>query len=796
MKKKNDRITSNSFQIANKLKQEGKLEEAIGYYKDAIEIQPKFYLYYHNLGEALAQIGRFEVAVNYYDRALALNPKSAWSHHNLGDIWQKTGEINKAIQEYHSASELNPKFYGFHKKLGETLYKLAIEINPENLPESLHIYSQLAETLLQPGQGSDSLTPLGYSSNENFLQETSPLNDENFVDKVYFTYLKREPDEQGKKHFLHYLRNGTDRRQIVAEIQESLEYKSLVIFLIKSVYLQQAIAAYRRAMDLNPHYHQSSELLGEAMTRWGKALEERGRLDEAIDIYQQAIASCQNLANAYYEQGSLLAQEGRFSEALESYQKAMTLKPDWPEAHYLFGIALDELNRHDEAIACWEKMFALKPDWLQAYIIIGARFCLRGQSEQWRNMLCRANQVQQNLAKAYNLDQLNVRFLSKIWTAAIGHIALLDWHLKMEMLGWLSPHRRLLLLKPGQHIANPHFLNYWRPYIEMVSDPESLKQFSDSLPYLEESLYSVTLSNGQTMLYSEAGAAVQKQWELEGRSPLLSLSDSDSDRGWRCLQSLGVPKNAWFVCLHVREDGFNGGYHQGLKCQKYRNADIDTYQLAIQSIVERGGWVIRVGDTTMKPLPPMKQVIDYACSEVKSDWMDVFLSAKCRFFIGTSSGLCFVPSIFGVPCVLTNWVPLGSFRSWYSQNILIPKLYRSENEQRLLTFAELIPPPVGHVFSTQVLSDMGITVIDNTREEINDVVVEMLERLDGKVEYTEADEQLQEQFTLLAESHKCYGSSRIGMNFLRKYAWLLPSISDRGEKHQVVALEANYGAAR
>jgi tetratricopeptide (TPR) repeat protein len=247
MNKKNDRITSNSFQIANKLKQEGKLEEAIGYYKDALEFQPNFYLYYHNLGEALTKVGRIEEAMNYYDRALALNPKSAWSHHNLGDIWQKTGDINKAIQEYQSASALNPKFYGFHKKLGETLYKLAIEINPENLPESLQIYSQLAEILLQPGQNPDSLTPLCYSISKNFLQETSPLNDENFLDKVYFTYLKREPDEQGKKHFLHYLRNGTDRRQLVAEIQESSEYKSLVIFLIKSVYLQQAIAAYRRA---------------------------------------------------------------------------------------------------------------------------------------------------------------------------------------------------------------------------------------------------------------------------------------------------------------------------------------------------------------------------------------------------------------------------------------------------------------------------------------------------------------------------------------------------------------------
>ncbi|MCC3405798.1 MAG: TIGR04372 family glycosyltransferase [Microcoleus sp. PH2017_10_PVI_O_A] len=768
-----------SFQIANKLKHEGKYEEAIGYYQDAINENENNYWHYHNLGECWEKIGRFEEAVNCYDRALALHPKSAWTRHNLGDIWLKMGDLSRAIVEYHSASVLNPDFYGFHKKLGESLYKLAREVTLENLGESLQTYSKLAENIRSIGQNAESINQISYVGNEGFLETSSQQSDADFIQKVYLTYLKREPDPDGKKHFLQYLRQGTERRQIVAEIQESPECKSLIIFLIKSAYLQEAIAAYRHLTALKPNYYKYSELLGEALTHWGKALEERGRTDEAIDIYQQAIGYCHSLANAHYDRGSLLAQEGRFAEALESYQKAMSLRPDWQEAYYLKGIALDELDRHDEAIACWERMFEIEPDWLQAYIIIGARFCLRGQSEQWRNMLVRAHQVQQKLARSHDLDRLNVRFLSNIWTAAIGHIALIDWHLKMQALGWLSPHRRQLLLKPNQHIANPHFLNYWRPYIEMVSEPEIQEQCSNNARYLEESLYSVTLANGETMLYTEAGAAVQKQWELEGRSPLLSLSDSDREAGWRCLQSLGVPRNAWFVCLHVREDGFNGGYHQGLKCQKYRNADINTYLLAIESIVARGGWVIRVGDTTMQPLPAMKQIIDYACTDVKSDWMDVFLCAECRFFIGTSSGLCFVPSIFGVPCALTNWVPLGAFRSWYSQNILIPKLYFSESKQRLLTFAELIPPPVGHVFSTQVLADMGITVVDNTAEEINDVVVEMLERLEGKVEYAKADEDLQNQFATLADSYKCYGSSRMGMNFLRKYAGLLPARGDR-----------------
>ena len=47
-------------------------------------------------------------------------------------------------------------------------------------------------------------------------------------------------------------------------------------------------------------------------------------------------------------------------------------------------------------------------------------------------------------------------------------------------------------------------------------------------------------------------------------------------------------------------------------------------------------------------------MIDYACSDLRSDWMDIFLCAQCRFFIGCQSGLSAVPSVFGVPVVMTD----------------------------------------------------------------------------------------------------------------------------------------------
>ena len=62
----------------------------------------------------------------------------------------------------------------------------------------------------------------------------------------------------------------------------------------------------------------------------------------------------------------------------------------------------------------------------------------------------------------------------------------------------------------------------------------------------------------------------------------------------------------------------------------------------------------------MTPLAPSDRIVDYALSAEKSPWMDVFLCARGRFFLGGASGLQLVPLTFGVPCAVANAAPMGS----------------------------------------------------------------------------------------------------------------------------------------
>lgn len=277
-------------------------------------------------------------------------------------------------------------------------------------------------------------------------------------------------------------------------------------------------------------------------------------------------------------------------------------------------------------------------------------------------------------------------------------------------------------------------------------------------------------------MFSHAGAKVQQEWERQGRAPLVQLSQELEESCWMKLESLGVPRKAWFVCLHVREPGFHRAWHE--KHPGTRNADVLTYLKAIQQIIDNGGWVVRMGDSTMKPMPERKGLIDYAHSPVKCQEMDVFLCAKARFFIGTNSGLGLVPPIFGVPCALTNWTPIA-IPQWYGRDRFIPKSIYSKKLGRSLTLRELLGSPTAWQQFQSYLDEHDLEAQDNTEDEIAALVEELLQETLGREYLTSEDRQLAEQYNNLAVSCGSYAGARPGRAWLRKHAAELQSLDLR-----------------
>ena len=235
---------------------------------------------------------------------------------------------------------------------------------------------------------------------------------------------------------------------------------------------------------------------------------------------------------------------------------------------------------------------------------------------------------------------------------------------------------------------------------------------------------------------------------------------------------MGVPRGSWFVCLHVREPGYHMQWHK--KHPGTRNTHPYTYLKAIQEIVDRGGYVVRMDDKSMTPMPPMEGLVDYAHCPEKSDFMDIFLCATCRFFMGTNSGLGLVPPLFGVPCAMTNWSPIG-LRQRYPQDLFIPKLVYSIRRGGFLTFGEMFTSPAGWGQFSDYFKQNDLFVTDNTPHDLRDLAIEMIDTLDNPSCVPRASLELRAQFEAVALSHGSYRGAHIGCRFLQKYAALLSS---------------------
>lgn len=124
------------------LTKQGKLDDAIAHYYEAIRIKPDYVKAYSNLGDALSQQGRFEDAIAHFSEALRIKPKDMETHNNLGNALARQGMVKEAIVHYLEALRINPEYAKAHSNLGIMLdrqgnldgavkhFSEAVRINP------------------------------------------------------------------------------------------------------------------------------------------------------------------------------------------------------------------------------------------------------------------------------------------------------------------------------------------------------------------------------------------------------------------------------------------------------------------------------------------------------------------------------------------------------------------------------------------------------------------------------------------------------------------------------------------
>ena len=105
------------FNRSQTLKQQGNLPEAEVCLREAIRLQPDYWLAYNNLGTLLQNQGNIEEAKLCYEKVLQFNPNLAETISNLASIWQLAEDWEKAKTAYYRAIQLKPDYLPAHFNL-------------------------------------------------------------------------------------------------------------------------------------------------------------------------------------------------------------------------------------------------------------------------------------------------------------------------------------------------------------------------------------------------------------------------------------------------------------------------------------------------------------------------------------------------------------------------------------------------------------------------------------------------------------------------------------------------------
>ena len=104
----------------------------------------------------------------------------------------------------------------------------------------------------------------------------------------------------------------------------------------------------------------------------------KGKYDQAIQNFSEAIKLKPDFVDAYYNRGNAYLKKGDLDQGIQDLNRVIELKPDDAAAYYTRGLAYGQKSWHDHAIQDFNKTIKLKPDFVEAYYTRGIAYVQKG----------------------------------------------------------------------------------------------------------------------------------------------------------------------------------------------------------------------------------------------------------------------------------------------------------------------------------------------------------------------------------------------------------------------------------
>lgn len=191
------------------------------------------------------------------------------------------------------------------------------------------------------------------------------------------------------------------------------------------------------------------------------------------------------------------------------------------------------------------------------------------------------------------------------------------------------------------------------------------------------------------------------------------------------LNNIGLRDNDWYVCFNCRNVDYSRVDNNDFK---YRNSNTLNLIKSLNFIISEGGWVITIGTGhDKKDLIQHEKFFNYENSSFKNNKNDIILASNAAFFLGDTSGIHLLSTVFNVPSMIVNSAPFTS-QPFMQSDMYIFKKYFNKQKNRYMKLEEVASHKSKNFFMNDQYIKHNIELIENSEEEIYNFVKEFYEK--------------------------------------------------------------------
>ena len=298
-------------------------DEAIGYYRKALELAPNDPDTHYNLALALKYKGEARPAIEEFEAALRLKPNWSEARYGLGATYYDLHDRQAALKELHTAVKLNPANAAAHRLLariyveqsdllaGETELRRALASKP-----SAEVHFELG--LVEGQIGNLDAAAAQFRGAIRMNPRYAPAH----------SMLGITEHRQGD----HISALNEFRKAVELDPKDPETQYNLGMELKAGGDLVGAIAALREAIELKPDLEKARYNLSIVLRAQGQAGPAQKGMEDLKGLQEFRARLAQ--AKLLIIQGVEALKKEQFANALEMFQKAIQQSPELPTGHY------------------------------------------------------------------------------------------------------------------------------------------------------------------------------------------------------------------------------------------------------------------------------------------------------------------------------------------------------------------------------------------------------------------------------------------------------------------------------